>query len=239
MKHFIKLKLVLGLLVCGTAFASQDVEKFEAVKNKVQNSLGMQVKSIADSPVAGLFQLETNKGLFYSSVDGQFLIQARIYNIDQGMLNETEVALGSMRLSGIEDFKDSMIEYKAKNEKYVVTVFTDINCGYCRKLHNDMAKYNDLGISVHYLAYPREGLRSQTYQDMISVWCADDRKQALNDAKSGKKVAVKACDSKVAEEYAFGQSIGVNGTPNIILPDGSVIPGYQPPELLIKALENL
>lgn len=240
MKNWIKIaSLSLALVALQSHAVAQEVDKFELVKNKVQNTLGMQVKSVADSPIDGLLQLETNQGLFYASEDGKFLMQARIYNIEQGMLNETEKALSAMRLSGIEEFKDATIEYKAKNEKYVVTVFTDINCGYCRKLHAQMDKYNELGITVHYLAYPREGLSSQTYQNMISVWCADDPKQALTDAKNGKTLAAKSCDSKIAEEYAFGQRIGVNGTPNIILPNGSIIPGYQPPELLLEALESI
>ncbi|MDP5041588.1 MAG: thioredoxin fold domain-containing protein, partial [Paraglaciecola sp.] len=165
--------------------------------------------------------------------------QARVYNLDAGMLNETELALSKMRLAGVEEFKDSVIEYKAKNEKYVVDVFTDITCGYCRKLHGEMDKYNDLGITVRYLAYPREGLRGQTYKNMVSVWCASDPQEAMDDAKNGQTVASKVCENKVAEQYAFGQQIGVNGTPNIILPDGSLIPGYQPPNLLEQALKAL
>ncbi|WP_340680308.1 bifunctional protein-disulfide isomerase/oxidoreductase DsbC [Paraglaciecola sp.] len=240
MKNWIKHKaLCLALVISTTAGASGETEKLELIKTKLQNTLGMQISAVADSPVDGLLQLETERGLFYSSVDGKFLLQARVYNIDEGMRNETEVALSRMRLAGIEEFKNSVIEYKAKNEKYVVTVFTDINCGYCRKLHNEIDKYNALGITVRYLAYPREGLRSATYQSMISVWCADNKKQALTDAKNGVTIKTHSCDSKVAQQFAFGQKVGVNGTPNIILPDGSLIPGYQPPNVLEQALKDI
>jgi thiol:disulfide interchange protein DsbC len=240
MKNWIKHKALCFALVISTAAgASGQTEKLELIKTKLQNTLGMQISAIADSPVDGLLQLETEKGLFYSSVDGKFLLQARVYNIDEGMRNETEVALSRMRLAGIEEFKDSVIEYKAKNEKYVVTVFTDINCGYCRKLHNEMDKYNALGITIRYLAYPREGLRSATALNMISVWCADNKKQALTAAKNGETIKTQSCDSKVAQQFAFGQKVGVNGTPNIILPDGSLIPGYQPPNLLEQALKDI
>ena len=240
MKNWIKYQAIGLSLVLSTAVgASAQTDSLDSVKAKIESSLGMQISAIADSPVNGLLQLETDKGLFYSSADGKFLLQARVYNLDEGMRNETELALSHIRLAGIEEFKDSAIEYKAKNEKYVVTVFTDINCGYCRKLHNEIDKYNDRGITIRYLAYPREGLRSATYQNMISVWCADNKQQALTNAKNGEVVKTKSCDSKVAQQYAFGQKVGVNGTPNIILPDGSLIPGYQPPELLAQALKEM
>lgn len=231
--------LALALVISGAVIASGQVENFDLVKQKIQSTIGMKVSSIADSPIAGLLQLETDKGLFYSSEDGKFLLQARVYNLDEGMRNETEVALSKMRLAGVEEFKDSVIEYKAKNEKYVVDVFTDITCGYCRKLHGEMALYNDLGITIRYLAYPREGLQGATYKNMVSVWCATDPKTAMNEAKNGQSVVAKNCATKVAEQYAFGQQVGVNGTPNIILPDGSLIPGYQPPKMLEQALKAL
>ena len=238
MKNWFKRKAVVAALVLSSAtgVAAQS-DNLDAVKAKIQSTLGMKISAIADSPVNGLLQLETDKGLFYSSDDGKFLLQARVYNLDEGMRNETEITLSQMRLAGIEEFKDSVIEYKAKNEKYVVTIFTDINCGYCRKLHNEIDKYNDLGITVRYLAYPREGLRSATSKSMVSVWCADDKPKALTAAKNGETVKPKTCESKVAEQYAFGQRVGVNGTPNIILPDGTLIPGYQPPGILVQALQ--
>jgi thiol:disulfide interchange protein DsbC len=240
MKNWIK-HCTLGLTIAlsGAVVASTQAENFDLVKTKIQNTLGMKISSIADSPVTGLLQLETDKGLFYSSDDGKFLLQARVYNVDEGMRNETEIAMSQMRLAGLDEFKNSVIEYKAKNEKYVVDVFTDITCGYCRKLHGEMAQYNDLGITIRYLAYPREGLRGQTYKNMVSVWCSDKPQEAMNNAKNGQDVTPKSCDSRVAEQYAFGQKVGVNGTPNIILPDGSLIPGYQPPKMLEQALKAL
>jgi thiol:disulfide interchange protein DsbC len=222
-----------------SASAASENESYDMVKNKLQNSLGMTISSIGDAPVSGLLQVMTDKGLFYISQDGKYLLQARVYNIDEGMRNETESAMGGARLGGLANFEDAMIEYKAKDEKYVVSIFTDITCGYCRKLHNEMSEYNDLGITVRYLAFPRGGLKSRTYADMVSVWCADDKQGAMDNAKAGGTVASKRCETKVAEQYAFGQKVGVTGTPNIIMPDGSVIPGYQPPKKLEQALKAL
>jgi thiol:disulfide interchange protein DsbC len=220
-------------------FAADDAPNYGQVKAKLQASLGMQVSSIGDAPVSGLLQVMTEKGLFYTSEDGKYLLQARIYNIEDGMRNVTEEALGSVRLGGLKEFKDAFIEYKADKEKYVVNIFTDITCGYCRKLHNEMDQYNALGITVRYLAFPRGGINSNSFTDMVSVWCADDKQEAMNNAKAGGTVANKNCETKVAEQYAFGQRIGVNGTPNIIMPNGSVIPGYQPPKQLEEALKAI
>ncbi|MFT6897154.1 MAG: thiol:disulfide interchange protein DsbC [Paraglaciecola sp.] len=236
--QMIILTIVASFTLQFSVFAQAQSVGFDAAKQKIQSTLGMKVIAISDSPVPGLLQVETDKGLFYTSQDGKYLLQAKVFNLDEGMRNETESALTDIRLTGLADFKDSTIEYKAKKEKYVVNVFTDITCGYCRKLHNQMAEYNDLGITIRYLAFPRSGLRGQTYQDMVSVWCADDPQKALTEAKSGGGVSNLACSTKVAEQYNFGQSVGVSGTPNIILPDGTMIPGYQPPEQLLQALKE-
>ena len=242
MKNWTKIGLVLSGLVSAVSlntFAADDAQDYGQVKTKLQASLGMQVSSIGDAPVSGLLQVMTEKGLFYTSKDGKYLLQARIYNIEDGMRNVTEEALGSERLGGLKEFKDAFIEYKADKEKYVVNIFTDITCGYCRKLHNEMDQYNELGITVRYLAFPRGGINSSSFTDMVSVWCAEDKQEAMNNAKAGGTVANNNCETKVAEQYAFGQRIGVNGTPNIIMPNGSVIPGYQPPKQLEEALKAI
>ena len=199
--------LVSGILalLCFNLSAADEKLTYEQVKTKLQTTLGMQIASIGDAPVPGLLQIMTGKGLFYVSEDAHYLLQARIYNLDEGMRNETEETLGSVRLGGLQQFENAVIEYKAKNEKYVVNIFTDITCGYCRKLHNEMDKYNDLGITVRYLAFPRNGLKSKSYADMVSVWCADDKQQAMDNAKAGGTIASKSCATKVAEQYAFGQ----------------------------------
>jgi len=242
MKTWIKIGAIFSGLMLTLSFnlsAADKMSNFEQVKAKLQAGLGLQISSIGDAPVTGLLQIMTEKGLFYTSQDGKYLLQARIYDVEEGMRNLTEEALGSVRLGGLAKFNDAVIEYKADNEKYVVNVFTDITCGYCRKLHGEMAQYNDLGITVRYLAFPRGGINTNSYNDMVSVWCADDKQVAMNNAKAGGTVVTKNCETKVAEQYAFGQKIGVNGTPNIIMPDGSVIPGYQPPKQLEQALKAL
>jgi thiol:disulfide interchange protein DsbC len=240
MKLLSKTKLLLIgsiSLLSFTVAAEKAQNNFEALEKKIETTLQMEVESIGDSPVTGLLQVLTARGLFYTSLDGNYFLQANIYNLDEDMRNETDAAMSGLRIEGLEKFTDSVIEFKAKDEKYVVNVFTDITCGYCRKLHNEMSQYNDLGITVRYLAFPRAGINSQPYNDMVSVWCADDPQKAMTDAKNGTQIPNKSCSTKVAEQYTFGQKIGVQGTPNIVMPDGSVVPGYQPAPVLAQALQ--
>ncbi|GGF68609.1 bifunctional protein-disulfide isomerase/oxidoreductase DsbC [Alteromonas lipolytica] len=241
MKFFLRsLAVMLGLVtVTATANVLADAADKESVKSKIENTLQWKIDAIADSPVDGLLQINTENGLFYVSNDGTYLLQARIYNLDEQMRNETESALAQVRIDGLKQFDDSYIEFKAENEQYVVTVFTDTTCGYCRKLHEQIAQYNEDGITVRYLAYPRAGLNSPVYRQMVAVWCSDDPKKAMTSAKAGSNVTPASCANDVAEQFKFGRKIGVNGTPNIVLSDGSVIPGYQPPEQLLAALKQI
>jgi len=235
----VKKVLLASVVAAGSllGFSAQAADE-AAIRDKLTSMLGLDVETIADSPVSGLVQVSTNRGLFYVSENGQYLLQARVFNIDEEMRNETELALSGLRKEGVKEMESSSITFKAKNEKHEISVFTDITCGYCRKFHNEIDELNDAGITVHYLAFPRSGLNSENYNDMVSVWCAKDPQKALTKAKAGNDVASASCKNKVAEQYMLGQKLGVNGTPNIVLPDGSLIPGYQPAALLAKALEE-
>lgn len=229
------LAVVLFALTSQTTMAVE-VDADAAIKNKFFR-IGLKVNKIAPSPVQNLMQVFTNRGLFYASNDGQFLIHGKMFNMDSNMKNESEEAMAGIRLEGIAKFEDSMIVFPAKNEKHKITVFTDTTCGYCRKLHSQMSEYNDLGITVRYLAFPRGGLASNGFNELQSVWCAKDQQGAMTDVKAGDGVAASSCTNKIADHYDLGQAAGVSGTPAIILDDGSMIPGYQDPQKLIRVLE--
>ncbi|MFC3094590.1 bifunctional protein-disulfide isomerase/oxidoreductase DsbC [Alteromonas sediminis] len=230
-------KTILLAVACFTTFGCMADEHSELIK-KLEQSMGWEVTAIADAPVDGLYQLNTARGIFYASKDGKYLMQARIYNMDAGMRDETEAALSSIRLEGLKQFDGDYIEFKAKDEKFIVTVFTDISCGYCRRLHEQMGEYNERGITVRYLAFPRAGTQGKTFNDMISIWCSSDQQEAMTQGKAGENVELARCENSIVEQYQFGQKIGVNGTPNIILPNGRLIPGYQPAPALLQALQS-
>lgn len=236
MKHWLSRILVPSLLCIMSVSAEEAPTPETLAKSKIENMLQLEVSSVADAPVDGLLQVMTSRGLFYVSKDGQFLLHGRIYNMNEQMRNETEETLSAARIEGLKDFTDDMITFKAENERYAITVFTDITCGYCRKLHNEIANYNQRGITVNYLAYPRDGLSSDSYNDMVSIWCAEDQQQAMTDAKALKRVSPKTCKTNIDEQYLFGQKVGINATPALVLEDGTLIPGYQPASQLEKVL---
>ncbi|MEW6998446.1 bifunctional protein-disulfide isomerase/oxidoreductase DsbC [Colwelliaceae bacterium BS250] len=200
--------------------------------------LGLQVESVRASKMPNVYEVFTSQGLFYTSADGSFLMQGNLYEITNGSVESlTEASLAEVRIEGMETFKDNMITFPAKNEKYQMTVFTDLTCGYCRKLHNQMAEYNELGITVRYLAFPRGGLASKSYTDMRSVWCSEDQQSAMTKAKGGAMIDQKVCSQPVAEQYDFGRKVGVSGTPAIMLNDGNMLPGYKTPEQMLEVFQ--
>lgn len=215
------------------------------LKTKIKAKLGLTVEKIETTAVPGIALLITNQGLFYSSYDGDYFIQGKVYSLVDEVTDLAEQSLAKLRLAGLEEFKDDMIVFKAKDEKYVVTAFTDVTCGYCRKMHKQMADYNDRGITFRYLAYPRSGIKDQTgdysqgFKDLRSIWCAEDPQAAMTSAKDNHKVAYLVCDTPIEAEFNFGRQVGVNGTPAMVLSNGMMVPGYQPPAQLEQLLKSL
>lgn len=191
----------------------------------------MPIETIAESPMPGLYQVQLKGGrLLYASADGQFLIQGYLFQFKDGEpVNLTEQDQSRAVAASINAIPASeMVVFAPEKPKTHITVFTDTDCGYCQKLHSEVAELNRLGVEVRYLAFPRQGLGSPAAQVLTSVWCADDRQVAMNKAKAREEVPDKACENPVAAQYQLGQLIGVQGTPAIILADGQMIPGYQP-----------
>ncbi|MEY8199169.1 MAG: bifunctional protein-disulfide isomerase/oxidoreductase DsbC [Colwellia sp.] len=224
--------------------SDQSVLDADFLKAKINSSLGLTVVKVEKTAVPGIALLVTNQGLFYASYNGEFFIQGKVYSLGSTVKDIGEESLAKLRLAGLKTFEDDMIVYKAENEKYVVSVFTDITCGYCRKMHKEMADYNARGITFRYLAYPRAGIKdrvgnlSQGFKDLRSVWCSENNAEALTKAKSGAGIASRVCEAPIEAQYNFGRQIGVSGTPAIILSNGMMLPGYQPPAQLEELLKN-
>lgn len=205
---------------------------------------GIIVQEVKHSVLPGMVEILTDQGLFYGSADGSFLfIDGQLYGFEQGITNYTEQSMAPVRVAGMKKFENGMIVYPAKDEKHVITVFTDITCGYCRRMHAQMDEYNKLGITVRYLAYPRSGIvdrqsggMTQGFKDLRSVWCNEDPKKALTSAKAGQPIPQRICEQNIAEEFNFGRQVGVNGTPAIMLENGDLIPGFVPPSDLIQRI---
>ena len=216
-----------------------DKDPHESLKVAVQKIFpGMKPDKISLSPVSGLLEVVIGPRLYYFSEDGRFLINGNIIDV-QNQVDVTEPKAAEARKVALDSLgENEMVIFSPKKSKYTVTVFTDIDCGYCRKLHDQIDEYNDLGISVRYLLYPRSQIGSPSYNKAVAVWCSADRKQALTEAKSGKSLEVKACSNPVSNNMQLGRMMGVNGTPAIVLGNGKMVRGYLPPKKLLKALEN-
>jgi len=228
-----------------TANKNLNKSQQQALTSKLANTIGVEVQSIDASPIAGLYEIATDQGLFYSSADGKYLLQGQLFSLGKHIANLTDRSLAKMRVKGMAKFSKNMIVFPAKKQKYVITVFTDNTCGYCRKLHSQMKELNDSGITVRYLAYPRQGIKNrqgqftQNFKDMRSIWCADDPQKTMDDTEHGKAIPYRICDKPVAAQYNFGRQVGVSGTPSIMFSNGYMMPGYRPPADILALLQSM
>ncbi len=201
-------------------------------------SPGAKVESIKASPVAGLLEVVADGKELYVSADGAHLFSGSLWQVDQ-RVNLTEASRAERRARELPAFgADQRIVFAADNPKHRVTIFTDIDCGYCRKLHENVAAYNQAGISVEYILFPRGGLNSPSYDAAVSVWCADDKRSALTAAKRGQAAPPKVCENPIKAGFELGLHVGVNSTPTIVADSGWMTPGYLPPERLLAKLNG-
>jgi thiol:disulfide interchange protein DsbC len=228
---------LLGALATTAAASSKDEGTVRAAIETLVP--GATIDSIETSPLAGFYEVAVAGQLVYVSADGKYLIQGVLYDIP-ARVDLTETGRAKIRSERLKDLgPDKRITFAPKNPKHTVTVFTDIDCGYCRRMHEQIPEYNKLGISVEYLFFPRGGPGSESWDKSVSVWCSDDRHKALTDAKAGREVDKKQCTNPIEEEYQLGARVGVTGTPMIIAPNGTQLGGYVPPEQLLQQLDRL
>ncbi|MBV1877282.1 MAG: thioredoxin fold domain-containing protein [Pseudomonadales bacterium] len=199
------------------------------------------IEKIVKSPLNGLVEAHLLGGqVLYFSTDARYLVSGEIYRLGANeLVNLTEERRIMTRKKIMAELDESEMWVFAPAEgqiKATVTVFTDIDCVFCRKLHNEIPELNRLGIAVRYMAFPRAGLESESYNKIVSAWCAADPKLALTRAKGGQEIPALNCDNPVAEQYALGSALGVNATPALLFEDGSLVPGYLPARDLASKL---
>jgi thiol:disulfide interchange protein DsbC len=201
---------------------------------------GLPIESIYPAAVDGLYGVDFPDGTtMYVTADGGHMIVGDMYAIGDDLSNVTEQRRVVQRMTLMDQVAlADMVIFPAKGERRaVVNIFTDVDCGYCRKLHNEIDQYAELGIEVRYLAYPREGLESDTASTMRSVWCSSDPNTAMTRAKNSQRIAQRECPTDpVDEQFALGQQLGVSGTPSIITDAGEMFPGYIPAPQLAQRL---
>ena len=229
--------LGLLLLQAATATVMAQEQDFAAVEAKLRSLVpNATTIALSETPIEGILQAQVNNDIVYISNDGEYLIQGTIIDIDTraNLTNQAKSVIRKELLAGAD--RSRQITFSPENPGHELLVFTDIDCGYCRKLHGQIEEYMAEGIAIHYMAFPRAGIGSHSYDKYVSVWCADNQQEALTIAKSGTEPEPLQCDNPVTEQYDLGRGIGVTGTPALVTMDGTLIPGYMPPAQLKERL---
>ncbi len=229
----------LPLFFSAIAIAEPAKDEAQIRQTLSQRVPGLEIESVAPSVMKGVYEVRSNhQETLFVSADGQYFVVGELYQVKpEGLVNLSEANKQKDRVQLLASLKESdMVVFKPKQTKATVTIFTDVDCGYCRKLHQEVPRLNELGIQVNYAAFPRAGVGSQAYRQMVGVWCSDDQQKAMTQAKAGRAVSSKDCKNPVDDQYKLGARLGVTGTPSIFLEDGRVIPGYVPADQLAQGL---
>lgn len=237
--------LTLPLLLAAQSVSANEVKFDKAQLEERFAKLGLEVQKVIPADIDGLVEVQTSGGVLFASPTGDYFLAGTLYKLDANGQYEDVLAKRQAPINAakIESFKDSMIEFKADNEKYVVTVFTDITCGYCVRLHEQMNGYNKLGITVRYMAYPRQGGVGSVADQMAAIWGGENPQSAMHDGKLNRQFPEQTKDfakyqAIIKQHFELGRELGISGTPAIFLPNGEMVGGYLPPAKLLQRLQQ-
>ncbi|MBK1673855.1 disulfide bond formation protein DsbC [Ectothiorhodospira shaposhnikovii] len=233
--------LVLVALLAIPAMAGADTQTLSQLKERVSLLVpNAEPSSIQETPVKGLYEVRYGAQLFYISADGQYVLDGELVELDtRRSLTAASRSLGRREMLTEMD-ESGMVVYAPKGRtEHVITVFTDVDCPYCRRLHEEVPALTEQGVKVRYAMFPRSGEGSPTFRKMVGIWCADDRAKAMDQVKDGKNVEEKTCETPVMEHVIMGQMMGVNGTPAILLESGDLIPGYRPAGDIMEMIRHV
>lgn len=229
--------LLLCLLFFTTGFATAGTPEELVRERLLALQPDLPIEQLLPSVKQGWYQVQVRGGQFlYVDETAEFMFHGDLYHIqDAQVTNITQQARNQHQAELLKSLDENeMVIFPAKDSWTHITVFTDVDCTYCQKLHAEVPELNKLGVEVRYLAYPRQGLAGETYERLVSVWCADDPQEAMTQAKQRKRIPRKTCKHPVDKHYALGQTLGIQGTPAIILQNGDLLPGYLPAEQLAR-----
>ena len=236
MKTTQRLVFAAGVALCAGAVADED-----ALRSELERRMpGLPIATIAESAMSGVYAVELEDGaMLYVGEDGRHAIAGDMYALTEaGPVNLAEARRAKRRrqlIAGV-DVADMIVFAPKGKARAVLHIFTDVDCGYCRKLHDERQALREHGIELRYLAYPRAGVGSPTYKHMVSAWCANDRQRAITRLKRGDAITDRTCENPVAAQFELGRMVGVSGTPSLVTAAGELIPGYMPADELAKRL---
>jgi thiol:disulfide interchange protein DsbC len=233
-------KRFLGFCLIATMSSFLVAGEAEIKKSLTKAIPSLKIDSITKSEMQGVYRVETNSSeILFTDENGSYFLTGELYTTVGGQLNNlSEVRKNQYRADKVSaiSVKDKIVFSPKGKTLAKIAVFTDIDCGYCRKLHKEVPRMNELGIEVSYLAYPRAGEGSESYNKFVSAWCSEDKLEAMTLAKNGRSIPSKKCENPVLAQFQLGQTMGVTGTPAIVLEDGTLVPGYLTAEKLAKGL---
>ena len=241
-KHkLLLLFMLLAAAPCSLVTAEQPQAKSADPREEIARKIpgGARLDELRATPIPGIWEFTRDGDIAYVSADGHYAISGDLVELGSN-IDLTENHRRELRMRELAAVPESdMLVFAPKDPKYTVTVFTDVDCPYCRKLHGQMAEYNRLGIRVRYALYPRNGPNTPSWTKAQQVWCSSNRNDALTRAKLGQDLGSKACtDTPLARFWALGQKFNIQGTPAIVLADGEMVSGYLPPDVLLKHLQE-
>jgi len=224
---------LLGMILAANAVAGE-AEVRQMFK---QLDPQMVLDSVKPSPIKGVYEVRIGTIIYYASEDGKYIISGNVFEAST-QTNLTEAAKGKLYLDMVNKVGESgMIIYSPKQKaKRTLTVFTDVDCPYCRKFHSEITSHLEKGIRVRYVVFPLRGLQSPAYSKSVSVWCSKDRKKALTEVKSGKSIPQKECANPIAQNLQLAHALGIDGTPTIMTDEGVLYRGYVPKDELYARL---
>jgi thiol:disulfide interchange protein DsbC len=236
----VKNSLISFILIFSVSVSASQENIRESLKNILPD--GTVIELIEPSPIPGIYAVYYGDlQPIYVTQDGSFFIYGDIYKINiNSISNITEKSVAERRKLILQNIpSEELISFKSSNEQFSVIVFTDVDCGYCRKLHNQIDEYNSLGISINYAAFPRSGLGTSAFTKMVGAWCSDNPKDSMTKLKNNSTLDISFCENQpVSKQYIIGKKLGVDGTPAIFSMDGEIFPGYIEPEELLLRLKS-
>lgn len=237
-----KLLFVSALFATTSMAFAGDLVKSE-VSKAVQQATPFKVLDVEDSPLPGVYQVVTESGTIYATKDGKYLISGAIHKLEPGLRNLTQERNEKLFKQKIDQLKKDFITFPAPKQEHEVIVFYASDCGYCHKMHSEIAGYNARGITVHYAAWPRDGLfspdgvKSLGYQALENIWCSENQNLSFNLASRRQQLPQASCKNTIEKQFNLGSLMGVNGTPAVYSMQGTVVAkGYAPPESLKERL---
>ena len=231
MKRSLIMLLLAALSMVAVTGSADELVLTEQLKKVLPQNA--DISDVQPTAVPGVYEVTVGSRTFYAHSNGEFLLVGEMFDLNRNV-NLADERRGDRMQDALAAIPESrMIVMGPENPKRVMTVFTDVDCAYCRKLHRDVPALNEAGLQVRYLMFPRAGLGSKSYQTSVSVWCSEDRVDAITRAKLGQAIEPKTCENPVAEHYKLGQDIGISGTPTLVMDDGRIVPGYLPPQALL------